>query len=167
MSWLREVMLNYLWFRRIAPSVALTVLLAVVLLTTSSVDASKKIRPLTHAEVSRVWAGISEDELYIFRLSLAPEGGGFGAYSFVDDAPRIFRISAWEYEPPSIRITIEPTDQSSLVASQLKGTIEGVRMHLRMTGKGWSRSLTFRREEDLVDRWSRVKDAMTRFKSEE
>lgn len=166
MPWLCEVMPDYLWCSGFARSTALALALAVVLFATTSGEASKKMRQLTHAEVAQAWAGISEDELYIFRISLAADGGGLGAYSFVDDEPRVFRISSWKYEPPFIHITIEPTDQSPLVASQLNGEITGVRMHLRMSGKGWSRSLTFRREEELVGRWGRIRDAMARFKSE-
>jgi hypothetical protein len=123
-------------------------------------NASKKMRPLTVAEVSRVWIGISEDEHYIFRLSLTADGKGFGAYSYLDNEPRLFQISTWQFEPPSIYIKLKPATQAALVADQLKGEVSGMRMQLRMSGKGWSRSVSFRREEDLVERWERVKDAM-------
>ena len=167
MSWLFEVILKPSRSRRFARWTALAASLVVVLLGINPVDASKKMPPLTHAEVSRVWVGISEDELYILRLSLAADGGGFGAYSFVDDEPHIFRISAWKYEPPAIHITIEPADQLPLVTGQLNGKIIGIRMHLTMSGKGWSRSLTFRREDALLGRWSKIKEAMTRLKLKE
>lgn len=141
---------------------AFLLLFVVALLAITPADASKRMRPLTHAEMAEVWVGISEDELYIFRLSLAADGGGSGAYIFVDESPRTFRISAWKYEPPYIRINVEPLEGSSLVADRLEGKVIGVRMNLRMAGKGWSRSLTFRREEVLVGRWNRVKEAMAR-----
>lgn len=163
---LREVVFH-LWNRAGGRRIALLASLAAVLLATAPADASKRMQPLTRAAVASAWVGISEDELYIFRLSLAADGGGSGAYSFVDEPPRVFRISAWKYEPPSIRIKIESVDQSPLVAEQLEGKIVGVRMNLRMAGSGWSRSLMFRREEVLVGRWARVKDAMSRFEHDE
>lgn len=166
MPWLYDVTFYHLRSSGLTRSIALAASLTVLILGTTSGDASKKMRPLTHAEVSRIWIGISEDELYIFRLSLASGGGGFGAYSFLDDEPHTFRISSWKYDPPSIHITIEPVGQSTLVTGHLSGNVSGVGMHLRMSGKGWSRSLSFRREEDLVGRWSRIKEAMARLKNE-
>jgi hypothetical protein len=157
---LHEINSKYLRGRGTLRWVGLSTGLAVLLLATIPVSASKKMRPLTHEEVAQVWVGISEDEQYLFRLSLANDGSGTGAYIFVDESPHSFRISNWKYEPPSIRISLEPVDHSPLVAKVLTGTIVGVRMSLRMSGRDWSRSLAFRREEVLLSRWSRAKDAM-------
>lgn len=160
MSWLCKVTLASSRFRSTVPWAALVV--SLTLLGGSPAGASKKMRPLTQAEVSQAWVGISEDELYIFRISLSAEGGGGGAYAFADSDPRPFRISSWKYKPPSILITMEPVDRSPLVADRLVGEISGIRMNLVMSGKGWSRSLTFRREDVLLRRWSRIKEAMPR-----
>jgi len=167
MSWLRNVILKHLRPSGLAGSIPLAVSLAIVLLGATYVEASKKMQPLTHEEVSHVWIGLSEDELYMFRLSLAPDGKGFGAYSFLDDEPHIFRVSAWKYLPSSIQILIEPSDQWPLITNSLNGKVVGVRMQLKMSGKGWSRSLSLRREEDLVVRWNRIKEAMARRRIEE
>lgn len=162
MSWLCNVLLKHLRPTGLVGSFALLVSLTIVVFGATYIEASKKMRPLTHAEVSHVWIGLSEDELYMFRLSLAPDGKGFGAYSFLDDEPHIFRVSSWKYLPSAIQILIEPVGQSPLIASSLNGEIVGARMHLRMSGKGWSRSLSLRREEDLAGRWNRIKEAMGR-----
>lgn len=136
------------------------VALSILLLGAALVQASKKVRSPTHAELSQVWVGISEDELYLMRLSLSPDGQGYGAYSFLDQEPRAFRISLWVYRPPDLQFTIESVDGRPLTTSSLKGSVVGSAMQLTMTAKGWSRSLSFRSEADLEGRWIRLKGSM-------
>lgn len=166
MSWLCKVGLKRLKHRWLLLLAMAGVSLALLLLGVAPAKASKKMRALTHSEVSQVWVGISEDELYIFRLYLADDGGGYGAYSFLDNEAQVFRVSNWKYEPPLIRINIAPTNNSTLVTNRLSGKLTGVRMHLRMSGAGWSRSLSFRREDALLGRWNRVKAGMNSLKIE-
>jgi hypothetical protein len=80
MPGLRKIGLNLLWQSRALRRATLSALIAALILGSASTYASKKMRPLTRAEVAGAWVGISEDELYIFRISLAGDGKGSGAY---------------------------------------------------------------------------------------
>jgi hypothetical protein len=142
------------------PRTAAFVALCMLLLGSSFVQASKKVRSPTHAELSQVWVGISEDELYLMRISLSPDGQGYGAYSFLAQEPRAFRISSWVYRPPSLRFTIESVDGRPLAMNSLRGSVVGSSMQLSMEGQGWSRSLSLRSEADLEGRWIRLKEIM-------
>ena len=132
----------------------------VVLGVTDLCQASKKIRTPTRDELLGTWVGLSEDERYVFRFTLTSNGEGRGAYSFLEEDPRVFRITSWAYEPPTLTIIAEPAMGTQLTFERLRGTVIGFAMQLTMSGEGWKRSLTLRREEDLIERWSKVKEVM-------
>jgi len=126
----------------------------------SLASSKKKGRLLRYDEVARVWIGISEDELCLLRLSLNPNGKGIGAYSFLDKEQHVFRIPSWTYGAARIHIAVEPTDPDHWRIDPLRGSIMGDAMQLTMSGEGWSRSFTLRREEELLRRWKELKEVM-------
>jgi hypothetical protein len=126
----------------------------------------KKGRLLTYEEVARVWIGVSEDELCLLRLSLKPDSTGLGAYSFLDKEQHVFGIPSWTYEAARLHIAVEPTDQTHWRLEPLRGSVVGDAMQLTMTGEGWNRTFTLRREEELVRRWNKLRDSMDRAEAE-
>lgn len=118
---------------------------------------AKKARFLTREEIAVEWVGISESESYLLRLALAPEGYGIGAFSFLNESPRAFRILSWEYEPPQIRFE---TDAAQFEVDVIRGKIIGIKMQLTMSGESWRTNYMLRREAELEQRWRNLKEAM-------
>lgn len=153
-------------YQRRAKSVriALGTLLSAILLAAACAQnpSPKKGRPLSHSEVARDWLGVSEGELCLLRISLNEQGQGVGAYSFLDEEPHLFIVPRWEYNLPEISIVVEPSpsDTAHWNINALRGSVRGVAMQLVMSGEGWSRSFSLRREEEWLMRLNRIKQAM-------
>ena len=82
---------------------------AVVLATAVFCQPSKVGRLLTRDEVATTWVGLTEDELYVVRISLRQPDGGLVGYSFLDDPPIVLKVGSWAYDPKgSSRLTIVP-----------------------------------------------------------
>lgn len=136
--------------------------LALAILDCSAAPSKKRGRLLKYDEVAQTWIGVSEDELCLLRLSLNEDGKGFGAYSFLDQEPHVFPIPDWTYKAAKIYVAVEPTDSSHWKIDPLRGSVMGDAMQLTMSGEGWSRSFTLRREEELLRRWNSLREAMDR-----
>ena len=153
-------------------SFALPLLLAVVGLAGAACPAAaKKARPLSREEVATIWIGLSEDELYLLRLSLRADGTGQVAYLFVDSEPKVAPIAAWSYDPgyePRVwewfggkSSQIEITIRGDSTFKKLEGTLGAEpSMTLRAAGPDWKLRLALRREQDLVPRWQRLRRSM-------
>jgi len=132
--------------------------LACALLVTVSLGSEqKRIRPLSRDAVAQTWIGISEDELYLFRLVLSPDGTGRGAYVFGDDAPRSFAIASWTYDSKRVSMFADAGGDTERRVTRLDGTLTGVAMDLTVSGDGWSRRLRMRPERGLQDKWEKLK----------
>lgn len=127
---------------------------------TASAVSEKRMKPLSKEEVAQVWIGLSEDELYILRLSLDESGRGEAAYVFVDQPPRLFSIQSWTYRGGHIEMVLEAADDSKLEVPTLKGAVIGSSMKLTMSGQGWNRRVELRLEAALEGRWRSLKKAM-------
>lgn len=117
--------------------------------------AEKRIRPLTRDAVAQVWAGLSEDELYLFRLDLSHDGTGLGAYVFADEPSQLFRFT-WEYDPNRISMTATAVGDSTSTIVKLEGTLTGMAMDLTVSGSGWRRKVSLRPARDLEQRWEKL-----------
>ena len=140
---------------------SLRLLVAVLLVSPSpQLAVAKKVGPPTRDSVAAAWIGLSEDELYLFRVVLALEGGGSVGYVFVDEEPNVFVISSWRYDSGRIAIEVEFPPGSESWKGPLAGSVSARAMKLRMSGKGWSRSILLRRESELEGRWLALKSKM-------
>lgn len=147
---------------RVRGRAGITVIALVLLAQLAALPADgKRIRPLSHDEVAQVWIGLSEDELYVFRLALERDGTGTAGYVFSDEEPELFRITSWSYEGKRIEIALAPVSSSSTDIETLSGTLVGVAMKLTMEGRGWKRRLFLRPERDLEHRWEKLKGTMS------
>jgi hypothetical protein len=114
---------------------------------------------LAHDEVATAWIGLTEDELYMFRIGLEEMGGGEVTYSFLDEQPTVIPIDSWQYDPgASSKILILLRANPTGIA-QLSGDIVGTRMHLWVSRGDWKRKVSLRQEADLVRRWDRLRAA--------
>lgn len=120
--------------------------------------AGKKGRLLSRSEVATVWIGISEDELYMFRIDLRTSGSGEVAYSFMDDPPRRMIVGSWGYDSEvGSRISIQLRPNASGI-EELAGDVVGMKMELVVSQDDWKRTVFLRREQDLKPRWERLQE---------
>jgi hypothetical protein len=134
---------------------ALVLLMGIVIstVTTWPASARKRAQSMPLEEVATTWIGVSADQNYVVRLVLHADGTGTGGYVFLDEPPRIFRISSWSYEDARIEILpVAPGGPPSWV-SPMRGSILGVTMHLKASGDDWKVELVLRQEEELERRW--------------
>lgn len=143
--------------------VAFTTLVLYLALAATFSEASaarKKVKPPTREEVAQVWVGWSTDDLYLLRVELLPNGKGFGAYSFLEEEPRTFRITSWEYVAGQIKIHPAPPDGPPSWVSLLRGAVGGFSMKLTAQGPDWKLSFLLRRESEFTQRWNELKRRM-------
>jgi hypothetical protein len=150
-------------------SVAIGLLLAVVFASSS---VAKKERPPSREEIATVWVGLSDDELYLLRLVLRPDGTGQAGCVFVDGNPQTAPITRWTYDPgaaprvweftggrePRLVITVGGGD---FAFHHLAGTATGQDLLLEGTDPGWKHRVTLRSEQDLHAKWELLRRAMT------
>jgi hypothetical protein len=110
--------------------------------------------------MAQSWIGLSADENYIFRIDLALDGTGRGAYVFADGPPHLLRISLWKYDGKSIEITAIGPDWRSQDDKPIKGLVRGSRMQLLISGRDWEIRLEMRRQADIEPRFEKLKQAM-------
>lgn len=134
---------------------------AVVLATAVFCQPSSKMgRLLTRDEVATTWVGLTEDELYVVRISLRQPSGGLVGYSFLDDPPIVLKVGSWAYDPKgSSRLTIVPAPGQTR-SVELSGDVVGVQMELTISQGGWHRKVSLRQENEWRQRWRRLVDAM-------
>ncbi len=123
-------------------------------------SAPKLGRLLSREEVATTWIGLSEDELYMFRITLEKSGGGVVAYGFLDENPVVLNVRSWSYDPqanPHIVIRLSP-EPSGIV--QLTGDVIGTRLELQVAKADWKRRVFLRQESTLFQRWERLRMAM-------
>lgn len=58
-------------------------------------SAPKLGRLLSREEVPTTWIGFSEDELYMFRITLEKSGRGKVAYGFLEERPTVLMVTSW------------------------------------------------------------------------
>ena len=136
------------------------VAVSALLFLTSSTEAAVKRRPITRESVAKVWIGLSEDELYMVRLNLKPEGDGLGAISFVNEEPCVFSIHSWSYQKGKVEITVGIPLKECLNGATFRGEIRGNALEVTMKNHSWERKASLRREVDLVMQWQRLRAAM-------
>ena len=119
-----------------------------------------KRRPITRERVAKVWIGLSEDELYMIRLNLKPEGDGLGAFSFVGEEPCVFSINSWSYQNGKVEITPQRPLKECMNGITFRGEIRGNALEITMKDHDWKRTASLRREEDLVVQWERLRAVM-------
>lgn len=111
-------------------------------------------------EVATTWVGLSADERYLVRLVLREDRTGTGGYVFLDEEPRTFAISSWSYDAGQIEIEALPPSGAPSWVRPMAGSVLGVTMHLKASGKDWKVEFILRREEELEQRWNLLKQQM-------
>ncbi len=122
--------------------------------------AEKRARALTRDEVATVWVGLSEDELYVFRIALRMDGTGELGYIFLVGEPHVLPLVTWRYDSPSIALDVERLSRNKFGIDRLAGRIVGTSMRITVEGKDWGRRLQLRREAGLEGSWNKLRAAM-------
>jgi hypothetical protein len=130
-----------------------------LVLTAQPLFPSKKVPPSTRAEVAQTWIGITEDELYLFRLELHLDGTGLGAYVYVDEEPHVFRVASWTIDQYEVAIKVSDMGWSRNHVGELKGKVVGYQMNLLIGGHDWHRRLWLRPERPLQLKLDQLKTA--------
>lgn len=153
------------WLRRWrgragAASLILVIVVAIAASTAWPTWARKRGLPMPFEEVATTWVGVSSDEHYLVRLVLEEDRTGAGGYTFLDEEPRTFRITSWNYDAGQIEIEPVPPEGPPSWVSPMQGSVLGVTMHLEASGDDWKVKITLRREAEMEQRWNLLKRQM-------
>jgi len=151
------------WSRRLLAWILALVFLAFGVFCNQTTLARKVIGPPTLEQVATTWVGLSEDELYFFRIVLDLESmSGRIGYIFAEDEACVFDISAWTYESGVIEIDAQFPPGSESWEGLLRGSVNPQGMKLKMSGRHWSRFLHLRQEGKIENSWRALKKEMER-----
>jgi hypothetical protein len=134
--------------------------LAFLLLSTPSEASAKKIPVRSRAGIAQPWIGVTEDELSIFRLDLHMDGGGLGAYVYLDGTPHLFNIKSWKIDRYSIEIDCTGIDWAEDANATLRGKVVGDKMELSVRDKSWHRKLLLRPESSIEPKLDKLREQM-------
>jgi hypothetical protein len=141
----------------------LMLFLLIFTLVTSSVSsteaADKRVR-IQRNDLVGTWIGLTSDELQMVRLTLNPDGAGSLGYSYLEKDPCIYRVASWVFKQGNIELKLGHLGMSCALDREFRGVVSGNALELTIQGKGWKRSASLRREENLEDRWRMLKNAM-------
>ncbi len=122
--------------------------------------AAKKIAPPKREELITAWIGVTEDELYMFRLELTGDARGRLAYAFLDSEPRVFPVLEWTLTDRTFALSVGPDRSGPGTVVSGKGRATGAALSLVLEGGDWRRRAEFRREDGLGKRWKELRRAM-------
>jgi hypothetical protein len=123
------------------------------------IDIYRPLTPSTSALLGD-WLAMTDSYLYIYRLSLAPDGSGILAYSFATDPPQVLPVIGWQLEGRTIRLVVD-SSHATLKPITIQGTANVGAMHVSIQGSGWEQDLTFTREEAFERRCDQLKRVTT------
>lgn len=136
-------------------------LLVLILVASSQASASKVAPNLSHNEVATIWIGLSDGEVYGYRLSLLPDGTGSGAFAKKDQDVFVFEITQWTYLRGKIEIRGRFVDESA-VRDEILLTGKVVSRYMSLVDKGpdWKLGIELRRESEILDWLADLQTAM-------
>jgi hypothetical protein len=118
----------------------------------------KPVPPPSRAIVGS-WIGISDGDVYTYRLKLDKDGTGLLAYQFTDQSPSVYRISEWHLERRKLTVKVVPTP-SSREPILIEGTVSGNRILLHITGSNWKTRIEMWNEKKILRRVESVRQVM-------
>lgn len=111
------------------------------------------------------WIGISDGDVFTYRLELDAGGTGIFGMQFTDDKPDLYRISAWSLRGRSLVFDIQSTPASSEWIS-LDGSYAGTRILLRVVGRDWKHRAEMWNEGKVMPRIESLRGAMETMRSD-
>ena len=136
----------------------LVLLVAGIVVTQFTLQASDKRVPVLRADLIGVWVGLSGDHLEMIRIDLSADGDGVFGYAFVDEEPCVVQLESWIYADGEL--VLDLGDRGRCEERELRGSVVGSLLKLRMSGDGWQRHALLKKEEPLAKRWERLRAAM-------
>ena len=119
----------------------------------------KRVR-IQRSDMEGTWVGLTTDELQMIRLTLEPQGDGIIGFSYVDEEPCVFRVTAWTFNAGKLSLELGDSIGRCFKDREMHGVAKGNALEITMRGTGWSRNASLRKEEGLVERWRKLRSAM-------
>jgi len=113
----------------------------------------------TPAALVGSWVGISDGDVFTYRLELDRAGTGMFGFQFTDGTPRLYRISAWHLDGRQLEFALHPTP-SSLEPVSLKGAVARTRILIWIAGVDWKNRIEMWNEGKVLPRVLSLREAM-------
>lgn len=117
--------------------------------------------PIQRDDVVGTWVGLTTDELEMIRLTLGPQGDGKLGFSFMDEEPCVVGQISWIFDRGKVDLNLDKSSGVCQRGREFGGIVKGNILELTVQGHGWRRRASLRKEENLVERWKRLRIAMS------
>ncbi len=111
------------------------------------------------AAVVGSWIGVSDGDVFTYRLVLESQGTGAFGFQLTDQSPDLYTISAWGLNANRLRFQLQATPSASEVVS-LEGSVAGTRLLLVVTGRDWKHRVEMCNEQKFFPRIVSLRNAM-------
>jgi hypothetical protein len=135
-------------------------MLAISILAYTGLEGSGKRVRIESKDMVGTWIGLTTDELQMIRLVLPPDGQGVIGFSELAEAPCVFRISLWTLRNGQVDLNLGRSLGGCPQDRKFSGVIKGASLEITVQGDGWKRSASLRKEENLFERWKRLRVTM-------
>lgn len=133
---------------------------AVLLVVGVSVFLCKQwVAPRDPGPLEGNWVGISDGDVFIYRLVLNRGGSGVFGFQLADENPDLYRITNWHSEGRKVTFRVASTPYSSELVS-IDGSLSGTRIALRVVGDNWNHRVEMWKEDKVLPRILSLREAM-------
>jgi len=133
-------------------------MLAICIVLTPSLEASKRVRLPTAQDLATVWVGGDPGGTEYLRLELSEDGTGLLAIQYLPDRPAdAYRVLHTTQSKYRVWFTVEPVDEAEPI--YMSGTAIPGRLDLSFGSSNpeWQRNVVLERETDLLARLDAVR----------
>jgi hypothetical protein len=139
----------------------LIVAVTLLALGTAIVAAYKWAMPKGPSALVGNWIGISDGDVFTYRLQLSKNGTGMFAFQLTNETPDLYRVTTWCLTGKTVAFDVCATPASSESVS-LRGTVAGTRILLRVTGRDWRHRVEMWNEDKVLPRILALRESMQR-----
>jgi len=142
--------------------VQLSVLFAIVLLSGCKLADSgdnPRIVPMQAPDLVGEWIGFTPDEVFIYRIELKRGGEAKIGVLYSTNPIQIYVSESWSLSDG--RICIPLSKKGEYESIEANGVVAGSQIQLTVRGEGgWLHNISMRREKALLERMTRLRQAM-------
>ena len=104
------------------------------------------------------WVGISDSDVFTYRMELESGGTGMFGFQFTNEKPDLYRVS-WRLTGKRIAFDVQTTHASSELIA-LYGSVVGTHIMLRINGRDWKHRVEMWNEDKVLPRVLSLKNAI-------